>query len=198
MRIVWSGLHIPGKALPLFLSAIARARSNASIKVEILGAGPETQECQAMASRLRLDRLVTWHGKIRKREALSVMAGAHVLLHSSLKEGTPSVVLEALSLGLPVICHDISGMALAVTEECGIKVPLRDPESSIGGFARAIERLANDAALYERLSAGAIARAEELSWDGKIQQFSEAYCDAVDCPPATGTGSCESIPNLMR
>jgi glycosyltransferase involved in cell wall biosynthesis len=179
LRIVWSGQHNPGKALPLFLASLARLKRRVSIHVDILGTGPETQAWRALACRLNIDPLMRWHGQLPRTEALSVMEHAHVLLHSSLKEATATVILEALSLGLPVICHDVSGMSLAVTEECGIKVPLRNPETSILGFTGAIEQLAQDQELYQRLSEGAYARARDLAWDRKVQQISQAYLAAT-------------------
>jgi glycosyltransferase involved in cell wall biosynthesis len=182
LRIVWSGMHVSGKALPLLLHAIARLKGRPTVEVEIIGDGPETSSCRAMASHLGLDSMVRWHGKVPRTEALAIMDRAHVLVHSSLKEGTPSVITEALSLGLPVICHDVSGMALAVTADCGITVPLIDPETSIAGFTAAIERLANDGPLYEALSAGALVKARQLAWSQKILRFSDAYREAAAGP----------------
>jgi glycosyltransferase involved in cell wall biosynthesis len=181
-------MHIPGKAMPLLLNALAQLGEPASVRVDILGQGPETQACRAIAHRLRLDQVVSWCGQVPRTEAVKIMARADVLVHTSLKEGTPSVVVEALSLGLPVICHDISGMALAVTSECGIKIPLRNPETSIAGFARALESLAQDGKQYERLSAGALAKARELTWDRKVGRFSEAYYEATAHQRATNEG----------
>ena len=77
-------------------------------------------------------------------------------------------------MGLPVICHDACGMQTAVTDRCGIKVPLHDPETSIDGFCRAIQKLA-EPQFYNQLSAGALHRAHELTWDSKGARISEAY-----------------------
>ena len=61
------------------------------------------------------------------------------------------VVMEALALGLPFLCHDISGLSVAVDQTCGIKVPLRNSGSSIRGFADAISHLINTPALVQAL-----------------------------------------------
>ena len=66
------------------------------------------------------------------------MRDADVFVFTSLQEGTSTVVMEALALGLPVICHDACGMGVAVNERCGIKVPMISPGLSQGGFAAAI------------------------------------------------------------
>jgi glycosyltransferase involved in cell wall biosynthesis len=83
-------------------------------------------------------------------------------------------VLEALALGLPVVCHDACGMQTAVTDQCGIKVPLYDREISIDGFCLVIQKLA-EPPVYNQLSAKALQRAHELTWDSKVARISEAY-----------------------
>jgi N-acetylglucosaminyldiphosphoundecaprenol N-acetyl-beta-D-mannosaminyltransferase len=172
-------MHIERKAMPLVLEAVARLKGKAPVELHILGCGPETEKCRATAARTGIGSTVIWHGHVPHSEALGIMAEGHAFIHSSLLEAASTVVLEALSLGLPVICHDICGMAHAVTAECGIKIPLRNPETSVSGFARAIEEIANDSQLYDRLSFGAIERARELTWDRKVERFSEAYVAAA-------------------
>jgi glycosyltransferase involved in cell wall biosynthesis len=100
---------------------------------------------------------------------------SHVLVHTSVKEGTPHVVLEALSMGLPVVCHDACGMGTAVTEDSGIKINLIDPATSEREIRNAIHRLLNEAALLTRISAGATKRADELKWDNNLEIFMTAY-----------------------
>jgi glycosyltransferase involved in cell wall biosynthesis len=103
------------------------------------------------------------------------MAAADAFVSTSVLEETSLVVLEALSLGLPVVSHDACGMGVAVTETSGIKVPLNSPESSVAGFAAAVKQLAAGGERFRRLSEGALARAEELSWDGKAAAMAETY-----------------------
>ena len=58
-----------------------------------------------------------------------------------------------------------------------------DPAASIGGFAQAIRRLALEPGLVDRLSAGALTRAAELSWDNKARHIAERYWQVVDVQP---------------
>jgi glycosyltransferase involved in cell wall biosynthesis len=73
-------------------------------------------------------------------------------------------------------------MGIAVDERCGLKVPLLDPETSTAGFQAAIRRLLTEPELLPTLSAGAYQRAAELSWESKVEAFSQAYREAI---PAT-------------
>jgi glycosyltransferase involved in cell wall biosynthesis len=174
LRLIWSGIHVARKGLPLALETIARLPKGLRCHLDILGTGPMTMKCQALSRRLGLEPLVTWHGQLAQRDALAVMSKAHAFFHTSVSEGTSTVVLEALALGMPVVCHDACGMKTAVTDQCGIKIPLKNRETSIRGFCEAIERL-DEPRLYNKLANAALERAKALTWDSKAASISEAY-----------------------
>jgi glycosyltransferase involved in cell wall biosynthesis len=175
LRLAWSGLHIGRKGLPILLHAIASIKKEVPVEVAVLGGGPESARWKAEAARLGVADRIRWTGQVSQSAALAEVAGADALAFTSVQEGTPHAVLEALSLGLPVICHDACGMGAAVTPQSGIRIPMLDPEQSISGFARAIRRLATDQDLLAALSAGALERASQLSWEGIGQAISDGY-----------------------
>jgi glycosyltransferase involved in cell wall biosynthesis len=113
---------------------------------------------------------------------MAEMQTADVFAFTSLQEGTSNVVMEALSLGLPVICHDACGMGVAVNNSCGIKIPMTSPAQSIEGFASAIQTLIDEPARINQLSQGALKRADELSWDRKVQEIAQVF-DRVTSTP---------------
>ncbi len=179
LHVVWSGVHIPRKALPILLHALARLGPDTNLCAHILGAeydhvqtDPATVQ---LAQTLGVSAKVRFYGMLSRAAALDVMNAAHVLVHTSLLEGTSTVVLEALSSGLPVVTHDACGMAAAVTQECGIKIPMRSVPQSLQGFADALTKMMQTPGLLEQLSRGALKRSIALSWHAKIQQVDEAY-----------------------
>lgn len=177
LRVIWSGQHIGKKMLPLLLHALARVRDGGACRVEltVLGRGPETARWQAMADRLGLSPFTRWTGWLPRDAALTELTSADVLAFTGVQEGTPHAVMEALSMGLPVVCHDACGMGVVVTDACGVKVPLRNPRASIAGFAEAVRHLANGTTEFTRLSAGALQRANELSWHAKARHIASIY-----------------------
>jgi glycosyltransferase involved in cell wall biosynthesis len=179
LRLVWSGLHIGRKALPVLLHALARLDGEPRVELAVLGEGPETGRWKALAQELGVATRVRWTDMLPLEAALAEVSRADVLAFTSVQEGTPHAVLEALSLALPVVCHDACGMGAAVTGECGIKVRMHSPETSVAGFADAIRKVALDADLFHRLSAGALRRAAELSWDAKAKQIALTYEQVV-------------------
>jgi glycosyltransferase involved in cell wall biosynthesis len=77
------------------------------------------------------------------------------------------VILESFSNGLPVICLDLGGPGIMVNESCGVVVPTfhADEAQIVTGLANAIVLMATmESEELKRLSQGAVARANELSW----------------------------------
>lgn len=174
LRLVWSGVHIGRKGLPILLHALASMRT-AQIEVTVLGEGPQTEAWDTLAGKLGVRHMIRWMGKLPYPAAMAEMGRADALVFTSLMEAASHVVLEALSMGLPVVCHDACGMSLAVDDTSGIKVPLKNVETSVKGFSAAIRTLLTDPVELRRLTAGAARRGTELTWDAKVAQICEAY-----------------------
>ncbi len=174
LQICWSGGHIDLKCLPILLHALSRIDHAVRPRLTVLGAGLKTAQWKRLARQLGLEE-IDWAGSVPHHEALERMKSADVFVHSSLQEGTPHVVMEALSMGMPVICHDACGMGVAVTGGCGIKVPLLDFETSVRGFHSALNRLNQNPGLLRKLSQGALQRAAELSWDALAERIAQTF-----------------------
>lgn len=179
LRLIWGGYHVGRKAIPLALHAIAALGSRPRVHLTLLGSGPEKSQWQALGRTLGIEDRLTWIDEVPHAEAQRRMSQAHVFIFPSLQEASATVTLEALSLGLPIICNACCGMAVAITPECGFPVPLSTPQGTIAGYAEAIRRLASEPGLVERLSRGALKRSEELSWDNSARIIAETYVKIV-------------------
>ncbi len=175
LRLVWAGVHVGRKAVPLVLHAIAKIGNEFPIKFTALGSGPQTAKWHELSRQLGITDKVNWIAELAHAEAMAEMSRAHVFTFPSLQEASSTVTLEALSLGLPVICHDACGMGFIVNDECGIKIPMKNPITSIDGYADAFRKLHADPDLLTRLSRGALKRSEELSWDYAAEQIAIGY-----------------------
>jgi glycosyltransferase involved in cell wall biosynthesis len=96
-----------------------------------------------------------------------------VLLHSSVTEGLPTAVLEAMATALPVVVTDAGGTREAVTDgREGLVVPPRDPEALAG----AVERLWSDPALRVAMGEAGRRRAvADFTLDAQVRSFAAMY-----------------------
>jgi glycosyltransferase involved in cell wall biosynthesis len=178
LRLCWIGLHVGRKALPLLLRAVLELKRRGlggRFQLTIMGTGPEMPVWRALCQRLQVEETTTWMGQVPFAEVRKELDRHDVVVMSSLQEGTSNVVMEGLAAGLPIVCHDIAGMSVAVDATCGLKVPLRDRENSVRGFADAISKLVTTRGLVNRLSEGALCRVEKLSWNEKAREIASAY-----------------------
>lgn len=122
------------------------------------GDGRLTSELRAAADRAGVGGRLELPGFIPfGEELLSLYREADAFVHVSLTEGLPGVILEAMGAGLPIVATDTGGVKAALGGgEAGLLVPPGDPQA----LANAIECLASDGSMRDRLASAALRRAE--------------------------------------
>ena len=139
------------------------------------GVGSQTNKWKKQAKRLNLDSNITWYGWIDRAEALNVMQTCHLFCITSLADLTSTVLLEALSYGMPVIALDHCGFSNVIHEGCGRKIAIRSKKQVINDFAEAINDLADNEPLRSKLAKGARERAMEYNWQEKAAIINKIY-----------------------
>lgn len=180
--ILWVGKFDFRKQLVLALRVVAALPGRERVRLHVVGSGTDAEEAKyrRLAHALCLDGTVVWHGKVAHGQVLQLMQDASLFLFTSIMEGTPHVVLEAVQSCLPVVCFDACGQAGVVTNEIGVKIPLSTPSQSVGDFAKAIGPLMTHPERLERMRAACPARQKALSWDSKARRMVEIYNDIVN------------------
>lgn len=174
-RMIWTGQHTPGKALDLALSAVGMQATGLQWELHVLGRGPRTEAWRQLAQELGVADRCQFHGWLPRDQALGVMATSHLMLITSLRDLTSTVTVEALALGLPIVCLDHCGFAGVVDDRCGIKVPVTTPAKVVTDLSLAIGRLAADESLRVALAHGAVRRAQDFSWERKAELVDGIY-----------------------
>ncbi len=175
LRIIWTGLHTPGKALNFALHALVRLSADLDWDLHILGKGERTETWKQMSKQLGIANRCHFHGWLERDAAMNIMASAHVMVITSLRDLTSTVTIEALALGLPIICLDHCGFSSVVDTSCGIKVPVNNPTQVIEGLAKAVEVMIGDEELRHHLACGAVLRSSAFSWEKKAAAVDRVY-----------------------
>jgi glycosyltransferase involved in cell wall biosynthesis len=148
--------------LELALRTLAALRSTHP-EAELLVTGAVVSAVEPLVAELGLDGHVQVLGRYAQRDAPSIFQRAHVLLHTKVMDPCPSVVLEAMACGLPVVYARSGGVPELVGDEAGVGVPHpvsweRDEPPEPEALADAVTRVLAD---LPRISVAARARAVE-------------------------------------
>ena len=173
LRLLWAGRLEARKALPLALRALARLQ--VPVELWVAGDGPLRADWEAEARRLGLEDRVRFFGRVPWVQMQELFRSTDAFIFTSLRDSFGSVVLEAMAFGLPVIVPDHQGVGTFVPNEAGIKVPVTTPETTIEGFARAIERMALDQEARNRMALAAWRFAQEERWDKRAERMLNIY-----------------------
>jgi glycosyltransferase involved in cell wall biosynthesis len=142
------------KDLETWLRAFARiVEERPSARGIVAGRGPDTDELKALGSRLGLDDVVSFPGYIDNQYAY--MANASAFMLSSRHEGLPTVLIEALACGCPVVSTDCpSGpREILVDGEYGPLVDVGDERALADAVLETLEQPPSSDSLHERANA---------------------------------------------
>ena len=175
VRFISMGRLLHWKGFHLGVRAFAQANLP-DAEYWLLGDGPELERLTTLAEELGITSQVKFWGRLPREETLRKLGESHVLVHPSLHDSGGWVCMEAMATGRPVICLNLGGPAVQVTEETGFKVPAHDPEQAVSDLAEAMVRLAKDSGLRERMGqAGQKLVSENYSWEATGQSLAQLY-----------------------
>jgi glycosyltransferase involved in cell wall biosynthesis len=137
---------VPIKDVGTFLRAIARLRGSVpTLQALVVGDGQERLSLEQLSAQLGLSgvcRFLGWRNDVE-----AVYAAADVVVLSSLNEGMPVSLIEAMASGAAVVAAAVGGVPDVVTAGTGILVNARDPDE----LGLAVGKLLVDDALRETL-----------------------------------------------
>lgn len=176
LTLLWVGKFDFRKKLDMALAALAQV-TNINWTLKIFGTGNDSQveNARNLSRNLGIESKVQWMGNCPNAQIIKEMQNASLFLFTSVNEDTSTVVLEAISNRLPVLCFDTCGMSKVVTEDIGIKIPLTNPKQSVKDFANKINYLFHHREVLVQMSENCPKRAKELSWDNKAKQVVDLY-----------------------
>jgi glycosyltransferase involved in cell wall biosynthesis len=142
LRVIYSGRLVAFKNVPAALHSVARASAGgADIQLVIVGDGPQRRSLEALANSLGISKAVQFLGTIPQAQVMEELQRSDVYLFPSLREGGVWSLMEAMSVGLPVVCVNTSGMAIITDDASAIRVEPLSQEHMIAGFADALIEL---------------------------------------------------------
>jgi glycosyltransferase involved in cell wall biosynthesis len=168
LRVIMIGRLTPAKFVEEGVRAFELIRRiHPDAELDIAGSGD-------LRYRRKLERMirrrgisgVTFHGRVDEARKRELLAGAHVHVFTSHREGWGLVVSEAAAMGTPSVGYDVPGVRDSIGDP-----RLLAPSGDVQALAARIHALSADAGLYGDVRAAAWARTRSMSYDETAAAF---------------------------
>lgn len=190
LKILAVGRLVEKKGFDILLQAVAILRDeDRNVSCCIVGQGPEEDRLRAQAQDLRLKNSVTFAGALHRDEVLEEMHTSTTLCQPCVvaadgnQDALPTVLLEALACGLPVVSTRVSGIPEIIDSGVnGELVPPNDPEQ----LAIALWKILSQPKLRSKYALAGRRKAEQ-SFDLKknVQTLRSIFESCHGCSRAT-------------
>jgi glycosyltransferase involved in cell wall biosynthesis len=163
-KVVFVGNLIERKGVEYLIEAMR------DLKAELLlvGDGPKRKRLESISG-----KNVKFTGRVRHEEVNTYLKRAKIfVLPAKEGEGLPNVILEAMSLGIPVVATDIAGISDVVKHgKTGFLVEPRNPRQ----LRKHIKMLLESDKLRREMSRNSLEEVKKYSWDKMLENLEKVY-----------------------
>lgn len=174
VKILFIGRLIPRKGFQRVVQALPEVQKQARVpfEIEVVGTGAYQEELDDLAEKLQVSDLIHYVGSVPYDKLEKSYQYADIFVLTSLSEGMPSVILEAMGCGLPIIASDVGGNNEIVHEgENGYLINGDDIET----LTQRLTALINDAALREQMGRKSREMARKYDWPAIMSEYNKLY-----------------------
>lgn len=174
VKILFIGRLIPRKGFQYVIQALPKLRELAKtpFEIEVVGTGAHRAELDELAEKLEVSDLIRYVGLVPYDQLEKSYQYADIFVLTSLSEGMPSVILEAMGCGLPIIASDVGGNNEIVHEgKNGFLISNNDT----GALAEVMAKLINDKETREQMGKHSRTLALQYDWKNIMAQYNELY-----------------------
>ena len=158
----YKGLQLAFQAFSTVVSRFPEA------KLLVAGSGPYQHELAKMACDFGISRNISFLGRVSERSKFKLYGETRIAISPSHREGFGISVIEANSVGTPVVGWDVPGSRDSIVDgTTGLLAPFPDDTA----FADDISTLLTDDQMWRNLSGSAWKWARDHSWDKSARDF---------------------------
>lgn len=175
-HIIVVGKLCYGKAINIFLEALTQVVHRDLLHIDIVGDGPQANVLREYAVKHNINDLITWHGQLPRIDAVKIFNSAHLHVITSVSEGNPTTIWEAMSYGVPTMSFDHCGMHDTLCDKCGIRIPITGKyEDCVAIIAYHIDELLRHPERFYQLAKGTLECARHYTWTEREKLLNNLY-----------------------
>lgn len=168
INMVISARFISIKNIPLVIKSLKHISTSKPWQLTLLGSGPDKELILETIKKEGCENRVNIISTLPREKALDLIVKSDIFIFPSLKEGGTWALMEAMAMGLPVVCLNWTGMAVETTPETAVQINVSDPKTMEKEMGVAISLLINSQSKREKLGISARQRIKDVfNWETK-------------------------------
>lgn len=177
-RIVCAGNIDPSKGQDILIQAARMVANNfKNLRIYFLGSGQSREKFEKLAESLGVRRHCVWVGSIPHQDVLGYMKDAYVSICPSRMDNLPTVLIESMALGTPVIASKVGGISEILDD--GVEGLLIHPDNP-DDLANAINQMIKNPVSRKRMSDSARQRyLKQFEQKNKMKILCEWFNDQI-------------------
>jgi len=166
------GLRSVKDPLTLIDAFMMISENQKNVQLHIVGDGDLRLAIEKKIKFYGLQDRITLHGHLPHENVLRILSSSDIFVLTSVEEGLPTSLIEAMALGKPVIATNVGGIPEIVKDGVnGILVPPKSPKS----VSEALEKLLANIELRKKLAEAAIESVKDYSWSKIAKKYERIY-----------------------
>lgn len=178
-NITWIGLIDSRKSLNFLIEALGKVKIK-NWHLHVIGEGPLKESMQLLAKNMLISDKITWHGHIQRSQVFEILNITHLHIVTSLGEGNPTTIWEAMGRGVPTISLNHCGMKDVICERCGVKINIETVQQIKEDLTYSISDLIKNPIKINNLSVGVFECSKLHTWSNRRILFNGYYELAIE------------------
>ena len=179
LQLIIVGRLDANKSVITILKVLSKVKSINRVVLNVVGDGPLADQLKEYAQDNGLSQSIVWHGKVDREKVFELMNDAHLHVITSVGEGNPTTIWEAMSVGVPTLSLDHCGMHDTICERCGFRIPIISYDQIVEDIASQIQICIENPAILEEKAKGTIECADKYTWEKREAFWLDCYKKAI-------------------
>lgn len=168
IHLITTGRLMPSKNILTAIRALEYIPSSYNVKYTIIGSGKEKSKIEKEIIKAKQEHRIEIISEITRKEVLEKLVVSDIYLFPSLREGGSWALMEAMAIGLPVVCLKWTGMEIITDNKSAFQLPVSSPEQMPKDMAQAVLKLIDSSNLINEMGAAGRERIKKVfNWDAK-------------------------------
>lgn len=178
IEMVLSGRLVSFKNIPTLIRALKYVDTDKEWKLTIIGSGPDLNFIKSVIQEENCASHIEIISTLPREEVLDRLKQSDIYPFPSLREGGTWALMEAMAIGVPVVCVNWTGMAVETDAESAIQLEVTNPSTMEREMGEAISKLINNPKLRERIGKAGRKRIKEVfNWEAKGEFMEQLFND---------------------